>query len=189
MARPLSEEKRAAILVAATKIVAVEGVEAATTRIAKAAGVAEGTIFTYFPTKDALLNELYLTIKRSVADAVVGDRIDTPDPVASLKAVWTNYLRWGLNYPDERRAMAQLAVSDRLTVHTRDEALGSFNEVEGLLQELIQDRFGGSVAYASAVMAALAEASIQFILANPSQTEPVIVNGFGALLRALGASK
>jgi len=185
MARPLSDKKRAAILAAASKIVAVEGVEAATTRIAKAAGVAEGTVFVYFSTKDALLNELYLTIKRSVADAVIVDHPGKGNAVAGLKVVWTNYLRWGLDHPEERRAMAQLGVSERLTAQTRAVALGSFEKVDALLQGVIGDRFGGSVTYASAVMGALAEASIQFIVANPAQIDAVASNGFNTLLRAL----
>lgn len=57
MARPFGEKKRSAIL------------SAATARIARAAGVAEGTVFTDFPTKDALLNELQGT--RSTPDVTV----------------------------------------------------------------------------------------------------------------------
>ena len=51
MARPLSEEKRIAILNAAANVVASEGIDAATARIAKAAKVAHGTLVTYFPTQ------------------------------------------------------------------------------------------------------------------------------------------
>jgi AcrR family transcriptional regulator len=51
MARPRSEDKRNAILEAATEVVAEQGVSAPTARIAKRAGVAEGTLFTYFENK------------------------------------------------------------------------------------------------------------------------------------------
>ena len=44
MARPLSEDKRTAILDAATEVVAMLGVSAQTAKIAKGAGVAEGTL-------------------------------------------------------------------------------------------------------------------------------------------------
>lgn len=52
MARPLSEEKRNAILMAAAENVATDGLAARTAKIATAAGVAEGTVFTYFATKE-----------------------------------------------------------------------------------------------------------------------------------------
>jgi AcrR family transcriptional regulator len=40
--------------------IAEDGIDASTAGIAKAAGVAEGSLFRYFPDKDTLLNELYL---------------------------------------------------------------------------------------------------------------------------------
>jgi AcrR family transcriptional regulator len=74
MARPRSEDKRAAILEAAAEAVAVLGVSAPTAKIAKGAGVAEGTLFTYFPSKDELLNRLYLQLKMDLRDAMM-DRL------------------------------------------------------------------------------------------------------------------
>ena len=56
MARPLSEAKRNALLAATTGAVAVSGIAASTLKIAKDAGVAEGTLFVYFPTKDQAPN-------------------------------------------------------------------------------------------------------------------------------------
>ena len=48
MARPKSEDKRNAILDAATRVFAESGLSAApTSEISKQAGVAEGTLFTY----------------------------------------------------------------------------------------------------------------------------------------------
>ena len=71
MARPLSEDKRTAILEAATEVVAMLGVSAPTAKIAKGAGVAEGTLFTYFANKDELLNRLYLELKTDLRDAMM----------------------------------------------------------------------------------------------------------------------
>ena len=58
MARPRSEDKRSATVSpdAAAQVVAEYGVSAPTAKISKVAGVAEGTLFTYFATKDELLN-------------------------------------------------------------------------------------------------------------------------------------
>lgn len=63
MARPKSEDKKQALLEAATAAFAQSGIAASTSAIARSAGVAEGTLFRYFATKDELLNELYLAIK------------------------------------------------------------------------------------------------------------------------------
>ncbi len=48
VARPRSEDKRMAILEAATEAIAEAGLGASTALIARKAGVAEGTIFRYF---------------------------------------------------------------------------------------------------------------------------------------------
>src|SRR5260370_36667354 len=63
MARPKSQEKRNAILAAAIELIAGQGLSIPTSKIAQVAGVAEGTLFTYFETKERLLNDLYLELK------------------------------------------------------------------------------------------------------------------------------
>ena len=74
MARPRSEDKRNAILDAATHVFAERGLTAApTSEISKQAGVAEGTLFTYFKTKEDLINALYREIKLELADPMMSD--------------------------------------------------------------------------------------------------------------------
>ena len=58
MARVRSPEKRSAILRAAVHEIAEVGLGAPTAKIAGRAGVAAGTLFTYFANKEELLNEL-----------------------------------------------------------------------------------------------------------------------------------
>ena len=64
MARPKSDDKREAILQAATRLFAIRGLSATpTSAISNAAGIAEGTLFTYFSTKTDLCNAAYRRIK------------------------------------------------------------------------------------------------------------------------------
>jgi AcrR family transcriptional regulator len=51
MPRPKSDAKRSAILQAATRFIVAHGLSAPTMGIAKEAGVANGSLFTYFETK------------------------------------------------------------------------------------------------------------------------------------------
>lgn len=73
MSRPRSDEKRKALLEAATRIIVTQGLSAPTAGIAKEAGVANGSLFTYFETKSDLYNQLYLELKVERAKAALKD--------------------------------------------------------------------------------------------------------------------
>src|ERR1700745_4092360 len=113
MARPLSEDKRTAILEAATEAVAVLGVSAPTAKIATDAGVAEGTLFTYFANKDELLNRLYLELKMDLGDAVITGYPAGKSLIERSRHFWDRYIGWGSAHPLKRGALRELAVSDR----------------------------------------------------------------------------
>lgn len=65
-------EKEKLILEAACKIFSEKGFSASTTNeIAKEAGVAEGTIFRYFPTKKDILRGFFVEVANIIADKIV----------------------------------------------------------------------------------------------------------------------
>ena len=119
MARPLSEDKRTAILEAATEVVATLGLSAPTAKIAKGAGVAEGTLFTYFANKDELLNRLYQELKMDLRDAMMTGYPAGSSLIDRNRHVWDRYIGWGSAHPLKRRAMRQLVVSDRITEESK----------------------------------------------------------------------
>src|SRR5260370_9488268 len=119
MARPLSEDKRTAILEAATEVVAALGVSAPTAKIAKGAGVAEGTLFTYFANKDEMLNRLYLELKMDLRDAMMTGYPAGKSLIDRNRHVWDRFVGWGSAHPLKRRAMRQLVAFDRITEETK----------------------------------------------------------------------
>src|ERR1700729_1963817 len=135
MARPLSEDKRTAILEAATEVVATLGVSAPTAKIAKGAGVAEGTLFTYFASKDELLNQLYLDLKMDLRNAVMAGYPAGQSLIDRSRHFWDRYIGWGSTHPLKRRAMRQLAVSDRITEETKKIAGDAFGKVNDMMRE------------------------------------------------------
>lgn len=114
MARPKSEDKKQALLEAATTAIAQSGIAASTAVIARNAGVAEGTLFRYFATKDELINELYLYLKQSLCQSMIAnlDRSLT-DAKALTFYIWRSYISWGINHTQGHRAIRQLAVSEK----------------------------------------------------------------------------
>src|ERR1700759_3506329 len=119
MARPKSDDKRSAIMAAATRIIAAQGLSAPTAAIAKDAGVSNGSLFTYFETKADLLNALYLDIKTEMAAAALGGVPKKASIRKQTAQMWTDWLRWATEAPEKRRTLAYLDVSDELTAQTR----------------------------------------------------------------------
>src|SRR5277367_1856082 len=118
MPRPRSDDKRAAIMSAAARVIAAQGLGAPTATIAKEAGVSNGSLFTYFDTKADLLNQLYLELKAEMGAAALGGLPADADVRKQLLHLWSGWLRWASAYPEKRRALAQLEVSDELTAAT-----------------------------------------------------------------------
>ena len=71
MVRTLNPEKRTNLLNAALKLFVLNGVKnTSTAEIAREAGIAAGTLFLYFPTKQALLDELVLNLGREQSESI-----------------------------------------------------------------------------------------------------------------------
>src|SRR5579863_2218692 len=114
MSRPKSDNKRKAILEAAMDVFAERGIgHAPTSAISAAAGVAEGTLFTYFKRKDDLLNELYRELRKEL-DRELVDYPFTADAHTRLRFVWDRYLNLAMKYPKRLKVLQQLRASGRL---------------------------------------------------------------------------
>jgi AcrR family transcriptional regulator len=186
MARLRSPEKRAAILEAAAQEIAETGISAPTARIAKRAGVAEGSLFTYFANKEELLNTLYLELKLEVYR-----RINVGFPhKASLERrawhIWSSYLDWALEFPAKRKASVQLNVSDLITSATRAATAPDRDTIEATLTELGRrpSLRGLPDGFAAATIAAMQEATIEFITKEPRRRSQLTERAFKILWRA-----
>jgi len=188
MARPLSEDKRNAILTAATEAVAAQGVGAPTSRIAKDAGVAEGTLFTYFPTKDILLNQLYLALKAELGGSVVDQFPFASRLPDRWRHVWDRTIDWSAANPSARKAMRQLAVSDRITPETKQAGSAPFREIQAMMTET--HTAGGMkdqpLEFMIAVLEALGEMTLDFVAHEPARRDHYKRAGFDAFWGAVG---
>src|SRR3979411_3420983 len=138
MARPKSEDKRNAILDAATRLFAERGLAAApTSEISRQAGVAEGTLFTYFETKDDLINALYREIKLELADAMMSDFPRKKNVRTKLKHVWDRYVNWGIANPKQRKVLAQLQLSEVLSKESEDAGGAPFVEFQTIIRDAL----------------------------------------------------
>ena len=182
MARPRSEDKRNAILDAATRLFAERGLTAApTSEISQLAGVAEGTLFTYFKTKDDLINALYREIKLELADAMMSDFPRKKNIRTKLRHVWDRYVNWGIANPRQRKVLAQLTVSEALTKESRDAGSAPFVEFQAMIRDAIEQRVFRNdvpVELISKSLAALVEATIDLTESNRAKAKQYRDSGF-----------
>lgn len=189
MARPRSEDKRTAILAAATQVIAEQGVSAPTARIAKVAGVAEGTLFTYFSTKDELLNQLYLALKAELRDAMMLAYPKRQSVRNRIRHAWLTYLSWGVACPQKRKVLAQLGMSERITAQSREVSMQAFADIGAILQESIDNGLlrDHPPAFVSAIMSSLAEMTMDFMTREPAQAQRYSAAGFEAFWNAIAS--
>ncbi|ATJ89845.1 hypothetical protein HK16_00135 [Acetobacter senegalensis] len=191
MARPLSDEKRLAILGASITAIASSGLSASTATIARSAGVSEGTIFTYFKNKNCLLNSVELHIKNDLFDYINNDMRRTTDEEVWLRWFWNKYIEWGANSPEKYRAMRCLSVSDVLTDEVRHEVRKKFLKFDeiiasgkqnGILREQPNEFIYG-------ITDSLATMTIEIICKFPSKLDLYRDLGWKAFLLAISSAR
>jgi AcrR family transcriptional regulator len=172
---------------AATRVIASHGLSAATAMIAKEAGVSNGSLFTYFDTKPDLLNQLYLELKTDMGAAALGGLPAGGHVREQLLHMWSRWMHWAAAYPEKRRALAQLEVSDEITVRTHQAASQALTGVAGILE---RSRENGpmrdvSLTFVVGLASALADTTIDFIIRDPGGAETHSRTGFDALWRMI----
>ncbi|MCA0176088.1 MAG: TetR/AcrR family transcriptional regulator [Proteobacteria bacterium] len=182
MARPRSEDKRLALLDAATEAVAAHGLGAPTSRIAMQAGVAEGTLFRYFPTKDALLNELYLHIKQNMCEAMTAHFVPTQELRLRAQALWNSYIDWGIANASANSALNQLEVSEVLMSETRARGHALFPDT-GIASGYASNTVFAKLpeAFSDAIFVALADVTMRFAARDPKKAKAYKASGFAAM--------
>ena len=186
MARPRSDKKRKAILDAAVEVFAEKGIaHAPTSAISACAGVAEGTLFTYFKTKDDLLNELYREMRMEI-DREMADYPFTADVRTRLLFVWDRFLDMAMKYPERLKVQQQLRTSGRLL----KDAEAPNTVIMELLHTTKEGAEIGGIPHASAeylvlMFRAQTEASAEFIAAHRELEAESRELGFRLIWRAL----
>lgn len=187
MARPRSDEKRDAIMKAAIKIIATQGLSAPTAMIAKEAGVSNGALFIYFETKAKLLNQLYTELKADMAIAMATGIPPKADIRDQVLYVWNGWLRWAIARPQERRTLAHLGVSNYITEASHRASSEAYANVEALLD---RSRARGALRdaplmFVASLVTGILDATVEYMTRDSAHAEEHSAAGFEALWRVL----
>jgi AcrR family transcriptional regulator len=185
LARPKSDDKRKAILDAALRVFAEHGIaDAPTSAISKAAGVSEGSLFTYFKTKNDLMNAVYLHLRMEFSHYLT----DFPyrgDARTRLRYIWDKYLELGALQPGRLKVLAQLRASGKLFKENEPPAVAILEVLNASREAAGGELRNAPPEYLVLMVRAQAEATIEYSNANPESRADCREWGFRMLWHGL----
>lgn len=132
-------DKKELLLEAATKLFVERGLHATpTSAITKEAGVSAGILFHYFKTKDDLIDELYVSLKKEYTASILNDLDKINSDIGKLRLIWSNSWNWGLDNPLKFRFLLQIdhtSCSESVKLHP--EIIAKYEMFRAFIQEYI----------------------------------------------------
>jgi len=127
-----SSGKRERILAAALRLFTSHGFQGTpTSQISKEARVSTGSLFHYFPDKNTLIDQLYLSIQKEVAEAMRKNDDRSLPTKERLERFLRGYIAWGMANPEKVRFMEQFYNSPRIGDEVKQQA---YDEIRWLLE-------------------------------------------------------
>ena len=130
-----STDKKQAILDTALTLFVEQGFHATSTAsIAKVASVATGTLFHHFPSKEALMECLFLNIKQEFANELIGMLSPSGDLKQDAYQLWQAAIDWSLKQPLKQLFFQQYSMSPGIAADIRAQAM---HGILGFIGDLI----------------------------------------------------
>jgi AcrR family transcriptional regulator len=130
--------KRAAILDATLELISEHGFHGtAMSMIAEKADVGAGTIYRYFDSKEDLITQLYLEIKREKGKAFLEDYSEDLSLRERFRTLWLNMLHYYMDHPQETAFMEQFDNSPYMNTEVKE----AYTEYYGPLMRFFQYAF------------------------------------------------
>lgn len=128
--------KRQQLLDSALTLFVNQGIDATSTAsIAKHAGVANGTLFHHFPSKEVLVLTLYKNIKQDFATQIETFTFNEENLKKQVKLIWEQAIDWAITNADKQQFCLQVSQYHQLSGQVKTQAL---TEAFDFLPKLIQ---------------------------------------------------
>jgi len=130
------QDKKALVLKATLELISEQGFcGTPVSQIAKKANVAVGTIYLYFPTKEDLINTLYIDIKTHLAQYIFKNYSESTPTRESFLILLRNIADYFIGRPTEFLFIEQYSNSPLITADTRNGGIEIFAEVSSLFKK------------------------------------------------------
>jgi len=132
-------KKRKKIIEVAIKLFVDRGFHGTpTSLIAKESGVANGTLFNYFKTKDILINEIFIEIKLDQKESILKDLDGAKTCKMKLRKIWNNLIVWGIKNPEERKFINYFTNSNFISDDTKTEMQKNYKFLLDIFKKIVE---------------------------------------------------
>lgn len=132
-------DKKELIYESARQIIVKNGFhDASITKIAKLAQIPVGSVYTYFKSKEQLINEIYISFKVAMGQYIFDQVPAGMDEKEELKLYWTRAVEFGLEHQEKFFFAEQYVHSGMILPATKEEIEIQFALVFDLLQKGIR---------------------------------------------------
>ena len=134
-----SGDKKQKILKATMELIAENGLHnTPMSQVSKRSGVSAGAIYSYFKSKEEIINHLYLDLKTEIRDAAL-ENYDINMPYEDrFFLVWHNFLDYLLNNSSKMSFVEQCSTSPLISPEAREEGKRRLAPVQGFVMEGIE---------------------------------------------------
>ena len=138
--------KKEQIIVKAMELFVDQGFEnTPTSQISKESNVATGTLFHHFKTKEDLINEIYIFIKKDLLRDIA-ETIGKDDSVKNvLNKFWSFYIKWAFENKTEYAYILKFNNSGYVTEKTIDVVIQEFSFYEDVVNKGINENIFRSI--------------------------------------------
>lgn len=179
------QDKKTAALVTTLKLIAEQGFHATPmSQIAQEANISVGTIYHYFPSKEALINELYIHLKIRIKKIATSTYSKDLGIKENFLAITQNIYNHYLKNPNELFFMEQYSNSPLITADYHEKIKHMFETQEKAMVTAIEDNIVKNLhlEMIHALIHGAMHSLIKYYLSNKDNlSEDTVSKGFEAI--------
>ncbi len=110
-------KKKDVIINGAIELFVAKGFSASTNELINKVGIAKGTLYHYFKSKDQLIVDIYKTLMFEIENQCVSAMLEEEDPHAYTKDVFGKIVKWFIKNPSKYHYISSFEASPYIKIH------------------------------------------------------------------------
>jgi AcrR family transcriptional regulator len=140
--REKSSGNRERILAVALHLFTINGFHATPTeQIIKESNLSSGTLFHYFPDKNSLIDQVYLSVKKELAETIRANDDENLPIAERVECLVRGYVAWGTTNPEKFRFIGQFCNSPNIGEDVKKEGYQEFVRLHEIIDTAVREGY------------------------------------------------